>query len=301
MPIFPRSHRMTPLRQRMIEDMQLRNFATTTQRSYIHYVADFAKHFNRSPQDLDLEAVRQYQLYLTQERKLSPQSINTFVSAVQFLYLVTLEMPWEKHDFPRARLEEKLPVVLAPDEVQRFLDQVTGVKHRAVLFTCYGSGVRISEAVSLKLSDIDSHRMLIRVEHGKGGKDRYTMLSPCLLEILRAYFRIHRPAGPWLFPSWRPHLHFSAGAVQTACRDAWTRSGLSKRVTPHSLRHSFATHLLEAGTDPRVIQALLGHSSIETTSRYIAVSPETIGATASPLDLLLGPPPACDKPKRGKR
>ena len=288
---------MTPLRQRMIEDMQLRNFATTTQRSYIHYVADFAKHFNRSPQDLDLEAVRQYQLHLAQERKLSPQSINTFVSAVQFLYLVTLEMPWEKHDFPRARLEEKLPVVLAPDEVQRFLDQVTGVKHRAVLLTCYGSGVRISEAVSLKLSDIDSHRMLIRVEHGKGGKDRYSMLSPCLLEILRAYCRILRPACPWLFPSWRPHLHLAAGAVQTVCREAWQRSGLGKRVTPHMLRHSFATHLLERGVDTRVIQALLGHSRIDTTARYVAVSPATVSATASPLDQLLKPP----KGKRAKR
>jgi integrase len=181
----------------MIEDMQLRNFATTTQRSYTHYVADFAKHFNRSPQDLDPEAVRQYQLYLAQERKLSPQSINTIVSAVQFVYLITLEMPWDKHDFPRARLEEKLPVVLAPT----------------------------SEAVSLKPSDIDSRRMLIHVEHGKGGKDRYAMLSACLLEILRAYFRLLRPVGPWLFPSWRPHLHLTAGAVRTACREAWKRSG----------------------------------------------------------------------------
>ena len=287
---------MTPLRQRMIEDMQLRNFATTTQRSYIHYVADFAKHFNRSPQDLDLEAVRQYQLYLTQERKLSPQSLNTFVSAVQFLYLVTLEMPWDKHDFPRARLDQKLPVVLAPDEVQRFLDQVTGVKHRAVLLTCYGAGLRISEAVSLKPSDVDSHRMLIRVEHGKGGKDRYAMLSPCLLEILRGYWRILHPSGPWLFPSWRSHLHLTAGAVQTVCREAWQRSGLGKRVTPHMLRHSFATHLLERGVDTRVIQALLGHSRIDTTARYVTVSPATISATASPLDQLLKP----SKSKRAK-
>ena len=288
---------MTPLRQRMIEDMQLRNFATTTQRSYIHYVADFAKHFNRSPQDLDLEAVRQYQLYLTQERKLSPQSINTFVSAVQFLYLVTLEMPWDKHNFPRARLDQKLPVVLAPDEVQCFLDQVTGIKYRAVLLTCYGAGLRISEAVSLKPSDIDSPRMLIRVEHGKGGKDRYAMLSPCLLEILRAYYRLLQPSGPWLFPSWRPHLHLTAGAVQTVCREAWQHSGLGKRVTPHMLRHSFATHLLERGVDSRVIQALLGHSRIDTTARYMAVSPATISATASPLDQLLKP----SKPKRSKR
>lgn len=288
---------MTPLRQRMIEDMQIRNFATTTQRSYTHYVADYAKYFNRSPKDLDLEAVRQYQLYLAQERKLSPQSINTFVSAVQFVYLITLEMPWDKHDFPRARLEEKLPVVLAPDEVQRFLDHVTGVKYRAVLLTCYGAGLRISEAVSLKPSDIDSSRMLIRVEHGKGGKDRYAMLSPCLLEVLRGYFRLLRPVAPWLFPSWRPHLHLSAGAVRTVCREAWKRSGLNKRVTPHMLRHSFATHLLERGVDTRVIQALLGHSRIDTTARYVAVSPATISATASPLDQLLKP----TKSKRPKR
>ena len=289
---------MTPLRQRMIEDMRIRNYATTTQRSYIHYVAEFAKYFNRSPEELDLEAVRQYQLYLTQERKLSPQSINTFVSAVQFLYLVTLEMPWEKHDFPRARLDEKLPVVLAPDEVQRFLDQVTGVKNRAVLLTCYGAGLRISEAVSLKVSDIDSKRMLVRVEHGKGGKDRFVMLSPCLLEVLRAYWRILRPTGPWLFPSWRNHLHLSTGGVQTACREAWQRSGLAKRVTPHVLRHSFATHLLERGVDTRVIQALLGHSRIDTTARYTAVSPATIGATASPLDQLLKPNK--NKPNKSK-
>ena len=280
---------MTPLRQRMIEDMRIRNFATTTQRSYIHYVAEFAKHFNRSPRELDLEAVRQYQLHLTQERKLSPQSINTFVSAVQFLYLTTLEMPWEKQDFPRARLDEKLPVVLAPEEVQRFLDHIASIKHRAVLLSCYGAGLRISEAVALQPSHIDSQRMLIRVQHGKGGKDRYAMLSPGLLEILRAYYRILHPAGPWLFPSWRPHLHLSAGAVQTACREAWQHSGLAKRVTPHVLRHSFATHLLENGIDTRVIQVLLGHSRIDTTARYTAVSPATISATASPLDLLLKP------------
>ena len=288
---------MTPLRQRMIEDMRIRNFAATTQRSYVHYVAQFAQYFHRTPAELDLEAVRQYQLFLIQERNLSPQSVNTFVSAVQFLYLVTLEMPWDKHDFTRPRLEEKLPVVPAPLEVQYFLDHVAGIKHRAILLTCYGAGLRISEAIALKPSDIDSPRMLLRVEHGKGGKDRYTMLSPCLLEVLRAYFRTLRPCGPWLFPSWRPHKHVTAGAVQTACREAWKRSRLGKHVTPHSLRHAFATHLLEAGTDTRVIQVLLGHTRIDTTARYTAVSPATIGKTASPLDLLLKPA----KPKATKR
>jgi integrase/recombinase XerD len=288
---------MTPLRQRMIEDMRIRNLAATTQRSYIHYVAQFAAYFQRTPADLDLEAVRQYQVFLIEERKLSPESINTFVSAVQFLYLVTLEMPWDKHDFTRPRIPEKLPIVPAPLEVQYFLDHVTGIKHRAILLTCYGAGLRISEAVSLKPSDIDSRRMLLRVEQGKGGKDRYAMLSPCLLEVLRAYFRALRPTAPWLFPSWRPHKHVTAGAVQTACREAWKRSRLGKHVTPHSLRHAFATHLLEAGTDIRVIQALLGHSRIDTTARYTAVSPVTIGKTISPLDLLLKP----GKAKASKR
>jgi integrase/recombinase XerD len=281
----------------MIEDMRIRNLAATTQRSYIHYVAQFAAYFQRTPADLDLEAVRQYQVFLIEERKLSPESINTFVSAVQFLYLVTLEMPWDKHDFTRPRIPEKLPIVPAPLEVQYFLDHVTGIKHRAILLTCYGAGLRISEAVSLKPSDIDSRRMLLRVEQGKGGKDRYAMLSPCLLEVLRAYFRALRPTAPWLFPSWRPHKHVTAGAVQTACREAWKRSRLGKHVTPHSLRHAFATHLLEAGTDIRVIQALLGHSRIDTTARYTAVSPVTIGKTISPLDLLLKP----GKAKASKR
>jgi site-specific recombinase XerD len=258
-----------------------------TQRSYVHYVAHFAKYFDRTPAELDLEAVRQYQLYLSQERQLSPQSVNTFVSAVQFLYLVTLEMPWQQRDFTRARVDHKLPVVPAPLEIQYFLENVTGVKHRAILLICYGAGLRISEAIALKPSAIDSHRMLLRVEHGKGGKDRYAMLSPCLLEILRTYFRIFRPSPPWLFPSWRPQKHVSAGAVQTACREAWKRSGLGKHVSPHTLRHAFATHLLESGVDTRVIQALLGHTRIDTTARYTAVSPATIGKTASPLDLLL--------------
>ena len=278
---------MTTLRQRMIDDMMLRNLATTTQRSYVHHVAEFARYFNQSPEHLDLEAVRQYQVHLVQERRLSAQSVNTFVSAAQFLFLETLEMPWKKEDFPRPQIPQKLPVVLTQYEMGRFFDHVPGIKHRAALMTCYGAGLRISETVSVKIDDIDSGRMLLRVEHGKGGKDRYAMLSPCLLEVLRAYWRAVRPAGPWLFPSWRPHRHLSAGALQTACREAWQRSELTKRITPHTLRHCFATHLLESGTDTRVIQALLGHSRIDTTARYMAVSPRLVSATASPLDQLL--------------
>jgi integrase/recombinase XerD len=281
---------MTPLRQRFIEDMQLRNFAPTTQRSYIHYVTEFARYFNRSPEQLDLEAVRQYQLYLLQDRKLSAQSANTFISAVQFLYLETLEMPWRKEEFPRARVAARLPVVLGPEEVRRLFQSIAGLKNRAALMLCYGAGLRVSEAVAVKVEHIDSERMLLRVEHGKGGKDRYTLLSPALLEVLRTYWRIVRPAGPWLFPSWRSEHHLSAGSLQRACREAWQLAGLPKRVSPHTLRHSFASCLLENHVDTRVIQVLLGHSSIETTARYTAVSPAQIAATASPLDQLLAGP-----------
>lgn len=278
---------MTPLRQRMIESMQLRNLAQTTQRSYIHYVSDFARHYWLSPEHLDLEAVRQYQLHLLQERKLSPESVNTFVSAVQFLYLDTLEMPWKKEDFPRARKPRKLPVVLSPDQVRRLFEFIPGIKNRAALMLCFGAGLRVSEAAAFQTANIDSARMLLRVELGKGSKDRYSMLSPALLELLRIYWRVMRPAGPWLFPSWRPERHISPGLLQRACREAWQLAKLPKRVTPHTLRHSFATCLLDSGVDTRVIQVLLGHENIETTARYTAVSPSKIASTASPAEQLL--------------
>ena len=178
---------MTPLRQRMIDDMQLRNLAPATQRNYIHSVAEFAKYFRLSPEVLDLEAVRQYQLHLVTERKLSPQSVNQYVSAVKFLYTVTLEMPWSDDCFVRQRCPMKLPLVLSPEELLQFFDYVPSLKYRAALMTCYGAGLRVSEVVALKISDIDAQRMLIRVEQGKGQKDRYAMLSPRLLEVLRRY------------------------------------------------------------------------------------------------------------------
>lgn len=287
---------MTPLRQRFIEDMKLRGLAPTTQRSYLHYVSGFAQFYNTSPAQLDLEAVRQYELYLLNERKLSPETINSFVSAVQFLYLVTLEMPWGKECFPRVRRAHKLPVVLSPAEVARFLDHVPNLKCRAALMCCYGAGLRISETVALKISDIDSARMLIRIEQGKGRKDRYAMLSPRLLAVLRAYFRAERPRGDYLFPSWRQGRHLTAGSLSQACRDAARLSGIPKRITAHTLRHSFATHLLESGTDTRVIQALLGHSRIDTTARYTQVSAHVVAGTPSPLDALVRPP----KPRHGK-
>jgi len=277
---------MTPLRQRMIDDMQLRNLAARTQKNYIAHVAGFAKYFGTSPDELDIEAVRQYQLYLLNQRKLSPESVNQYVSSVKFLYLITLEMPWTSEYFPRVRRPHKLPVVLSQEEVLAFFDNVPSLKYRAALMVCYGAGLRISEAVALKVSDIDSERGLLRVEQGKGHKDRYAMLSPRLLDVLRRYYRATRPQGCYLFPSWRKEQHLCTTSLQLACREAALRAGIAKRVTVHTLRHSFATHLLENGTDIRIIQVLLGHSRIDTTARYAAVSPQVVAATVSPLDKL---------------
>jgi len=288
---------MTPLRQRFIEDMQLRGLAPTTQRSYLHYVADFAKYYNTSPEKLDIEAIRQYELYLLHERKMSAESINAFISAIQFLYLVTLEMPWGKESFPRIPRSVKLPVVLSAQEVSRLFENVGCLKYRAVLMLCYGAGLRISEAISLRIGDIDSGRMLIRIVEGKGRKDRYVMLPERLLKVLRCYWRATQPKD-YLFPSWREGRHITQSGVTLSCRSAAKRAGIAKRVTPHTLRHSFATHLLESGTDTRIIQALLGHSRIETTARYTHVSNQTIAATTSPIERLNG---KAKTPKQAKK
>ena len=227
---------------------------------------------------------------------MSEHSVNCFASAAKFLYLITLELPWSNSHFVRQRVPFTLPVVLSPMEVALFFQAAGVLKHRAVLMTCYGAGLRISEAVSLKPNDIDSQRMVIRVEQGKGAKDRYVTLSPRLLEVLREYWRRQRPQGPWLFPAIKPHRHISAATIQQVCRESAQLAGIDKRVTAHTLRHSFATHLLENGEDIRVIQVLLGHRRIDTTARYTTVTKTKIASTASPLDNL--PEPA--KPKRGR-
>lgn len=292
---------MTALQQRMIEDMQLRKLATTTQRSYLHYVTGFAQYYGISPERLDLEAIRQYMLVLVNEAKLSPESVNCFLAAVKFLYLVTLEMPWRAEDFPeRQPVPVKVPTVLSQDEVLRFFEAIPGVKYRTVVTLCYGSGLRISEAVALKIAGIDSARMVLHIENGKGNRARLAMLSPRLLALLRAYYRAVRPASEWLFPSWRRETHICQGSVQNACREAMHQAGLAKRVTPHVLRHSFATHLLENGEDIRVIQVLLGHQRIDTTARYATVTPARLAQTVPPLDTL-GTPPAAKKRGRPKK
>jgi len=288
---------MTPLCQRMIDDMQLRNLAPGTQKHYIRLVAGFANYFGISPEFLDIEAVRQYQLYLLNERKLSPESINQCIAALKFLYLTTLEMPWTEAYFPHVRRAYKLPVVLSQEEVLSFFDHIPSLKYRAALMVCYGAGLRVSEAVALRISDIDSKRGLLRIEQGKGAKDRYTMLSPRLLQVLRRYWCATRPAD-YLFPSWRKDKHLSTTSLQMACREAAARAGIAKRVTVHTLRHSFATHLLENGTELRVIQTLLGHTRIDTTARYASVSPQVVSATVSPLDQIGQPRKAVVATKR---
>jgi integrase/recombinase XerD len=280
---------MTPLRQRMLEDMQVRNFSENTQKSYLQQVSLYARHFRRSPEGLGPRDIRTYQVYLTNDKKLAPGSIIIATAALRFLYSVTLKRPWDVADaLPMPKQPQTLPVILSPDEVRHFLNCVPRRKSRTVLTVCYAAGLRISEAVALKPTDIDSQRMTIRVTQGKGQRDRYVMLSDQLLKILRDWYRAARPT-EWMFPGVIPGSHITRYGVSDACTLGAQRSGLSKPVTPHSLRHAFATHLLEYGTDLRTIQLLLGHRSLSTTARYLRMATSKVCATRSPLDLLPHP------------
>jgi integrase/recombinase XerD len=285
---------MTPLRQRMTEDMQVRNLSPHTRSTYLLQVSLFARHFHQSPEALGPEEIRSYQVYLTNEKKLAPSSILIAVSALRFLYRVTLHKDWTLPDIiPAPKKPQKLPVVLSREEVLQFLASVPSLKHRAILTTCYAAGLRISEAVSLKPTAIDSQRMVIRVELGKGQKDRYIMLSPKLLDILRHWWRVAKPQ-VWLFPGDIPGQHITRSSVERVCQEAHQRCRISKPTTPHSLRHAFAVHLLEQGTDVRTIQLLLGHRSLATTARYLRIATNKVCATTSPFDLL--PQPVAPKP-----
>ena len=292
---------MTPLRQRMIEDMQVRNLSPHTQTAYVQQVSLFARHFNQSPEALGPEQIRSYQVHLTNEKKLAPGSILIAVAALRFLYKITLHKDWNLPEIiPTPKKPQKLPIVLSPEEVLQFLGCVPSPKHRTILTTCYAAGLRISEAVRLKPTHIDSQRMVIRVELGKGQKDRYVMLSPRLLEILRDWWRLEKPK-PWLFPGDIPGRHITRNAVELACREAHRASRISKPITPHSMRHGFAVHLLERGTDVRTIQLLLGHRSLATTARYLRIATSKVCSTPSPFDLLPQPvtpelPPAAPQP-----
>lgn len=280
---------MTALRQRMLDDMQIRNLAPATQRAYVQHVSQFARHFRRSPALLGPEEIRTYQIYLATEKRVAPSTCIIAVAALRFLYTVTLQQPWSiQAVVPAPKVVKPLPVVLSPAEVAHFLACVSHPKHRTILTTCYAAGLRITEAVRLTIPAIDSQRMVVRVAQGKGRQDRYVMLSPRLLAILRDWWRESR-SRPWLFPGTRPGEPLTTRAVNRACRKAHRRCQIPKPITPHSLRHAFAVHLLETGTDVRTIQLLLGHRSLETTARYLRIATTRVCATASPLDLL--PPP----------
>ena len=276
--------KISPLRRRMIEDMTVRNLSPATQRSYISAVSKFSRYFGRSPGHLGLEDVRAFQIHLV-ATGISWPSLNQIVCALRFFYGVTLGHDTIPERIAYAREPQKLPVVLSADEVVRFLEAIPSLKSRTALTTVYAAGLRVSEVVLLKISDIDSHRKVIRVEQGKGGKDRYVMLSPQLLRILRSYWRLTRPK-LWLFPGRDQEYPLVSNVLHAACRSACTAAGLSKGVTVHTLRHSFATHLLESGADVRVIQVLLGHASLASTARYTRVATKTISKTPSPLDRL---------------
>jgi integrase/recombinase XerD len=274
---------MTPLRRRMIEDLTLRNRAPRTIEVYTACVADFARHFHVSPEDLGPEHVRSYLLHLVQQRHVSWSVYNQSRHALLFLYRVTLGKDWVVADVGCPKLPKRLPVVLSTDEMAHFLDALDNPKHRTILMTAYAGGLRLSEVTRLRVEDIDSARMVIHIRQSKGHKDRDVMLSPRLLAILRQYWRIERPK-PYLFPGRTPGQPISPRMVQMICRRALAASGLTKRVNMHCLRHSFASHLLEAGTDLRTIQVLLGHRSFSTTARYVHVATAALESTRSPFD-----------------
>ena len=276
---------MTPLRRRMLEDMGIRNLAENTQLSYLQQISLYAGHFHCSPEELGPEQVRDYQVHLTTIRKLAPSSVSIATSALRFLYKVTLKREWAPEDIPMPKKPFRLPVVLSPEEVAHFLACIDSLKQRTILTTAYAAGLRVSEATHLKVTDVDSQRMMLRISQGKGNRDRYVMLSPRLLEALRSYWKVVRPE-TWLFPGDIPGEPITRNAVALACQKARRAAGIAKPITPHSLRHAFATHLLESGTDVRRIQLLLGHRSLATTSRYLKIATSTVCATTSPLDLL---------------
>jgi site-specific recombinase XerD len=270
----------------MLEDMRIRNLAANTQQAYLLQVSLFARHFGRSPEQLGLEDVRAYQVHLV-EKRVSASTLALTVAALRFLYHVTLG--WENaiEEIPSPKRDRKLPVVLTPDEVATLLNAVENPKHRAILMTAYATGLRPAEVCSLRVSDVDSKRMVIRVEQGKGHRDRYVMLSSELLQVLRTYWKSERPK-TWLFPGGVAGKHINTRSVYSVCLKAGMRAGLPKRVSMRTLRHSFATHALEAGANIRAIQVLLGHRSITTTSRYTHVTPEALRSVPSPLERIAG-------------
>lgn len=279
---------MTPLRQRFIEDLRLKHFSSGTIRVYVQAVAAFARFFGCSPEQLNEEHVRRYLVHLVHERGLSRSQYVLQLNALRHLYHVTLARPGRLAGLPNAKTERKLPVVLSQHEVRRLFSVVTNLKQKALFMVAYDAGLRVSEIRNLRIDDIDSQRMVIRVRQGKGHKDRYTRLTPCLLELLRDYWRAYRPQ-TLLFPGAEPNKCYDIATPGHLLKKACRKAGIKKRVSMHTLRHSFATHLLEAGTNLRVIQVLLGHGSIKTTALYTHISVEHLRKTPSTMELIQRP------------
>lgn len=282
------SRPVSPLRQRMLEDMRMRTMAEHTQAGYIRAVVKLAAFLGRSPDTATIEDLRRFQLHLV-DAGTGPVTINATITGLKFFFGITLGQPDLMAKMPYVRVPRKLPVILSPEEVGRLIAAAPNLKHQAAMSVAYGAGLRVSEVVSLKVSDIDGQRMTLRVEQGKGRKDRYAMLSPVLLERLRVWWRLGHAQGKilpggWLFPGMNPTDHVTARQLGRAVHLAAATAGLDKRVAPHVLRHSFATHLLEQKVDIRVIQVLLGHKRLETTSLYAAVATDLLRKVISPLD-----------------
>ena len=276
---------MTPLRQRMIEDLRVRNYSPKTVRNYVAHVAAFARYFGKSPDQLGPAHIRGFQVYMIEEKKISWSSFNIAVCALRFFYRVTLKKDWMIEHLPYSKVPKTLPVVLSKDEVTRLFAAMPNLNYRIILMAAYSAGLRISEVARLRVEDIDRERMLIRVRQGKGQKDRYVPLSVTLLDVLGGCAKLAQPQD-WLFPGWRAGQYISTRTVGRACTAAAKAAGLQKRVSMHTLRHCFATHLLESGIDIRTIQKLLGHAHLGTTTRYTHVTEAKIRSTPSPLDLL---------------
>ena len=280
---------MGEMRDRMEGDLRLKGYADATRSEYLRCVRELAAHYHRSPAELSADAVRDYLLFLVREKGVSPSNQKLHVAAIKFFYTVTVGKPGIVYGLPYPRVPRPLLDIPSPQEVATVLDALESIKHRLLLSCAYAAGLRVNEACTICVGDLDSQRMVIHVRNGKGGRDRYAMLSPVLLEALRQYWKQCRPPLPYLFPGAKPGNPLRPEAVQNALRAALQKSGVSKRITPHTLRHAFATHLLEAGTDLRVIQVLLGHAGIRTTTRYLHVSTRLIARTRSPLDDLPKP------------
>lgn len=277
---------MGQLRDRMEGDLLLKGLADVTRAEYLRCARQFAAHYRRSPADLGADDVRAYLFHLARTLNYSPANLKMHVAALKFLYTVTLNRPEVVARIPCPKVPRVLLDIPSPGEVAKVLSAVRALKYRMVLFCAYGAGLRVREACNLCIGDLDSQRMVIQVRAGKGGRDRYAMLSPVLLASLRQYYRAEHPPKPYLFPGKLPGQPVRPEGVQTAVRLALTHSGVSKRITPHTLRHAFATHSLESGTDLRVIQVLLGHATIRTTTRYVHVSTRLLASTPSPLDAI---------------